>query len=125
MSTLLLLLPPPPPPPPPLAPTVAIVGFVFLLRTNHLTRSRDATESSTDECPFEPPPCWITLLRCSFVLSCMVSVRTASRWKGKKRGRISPRYSQVTQCPAVGRAPRVREKSGSIDDTSMHKAQSA
>src|SRR6266851_459468 len=56
-------LPPPPPPPPP---TVTIVGFVFLLRTNHLTRSRDATESSTDECPFEPPT-WIDLLRCSFV----------------------------------------------------------
>jgi hypothetical protein len=60
------LPPPPPPPPPPL--TFTIVGFVFLLRTNHLTRSRDATESSTDECPFEPPPTWIDLPRCSFVL---------------------------------------------------------
>jgi len=57
------------PPPPPPTPTVTIVGFVFLLWINHLTRSREATESSTDECPFEPPPAWIDLPRFSFVLS--------------------------------------------------------
>src|ERR1700677_112330 len=45
------------------------VGFVFLLTTNHLTRSRAATESSIDECPFMPSPCWMRLLRYSLILS--------------------------------------------------------
>jgi hypothetical protein len=66
-ATPLLLLATPPPPP--RTATVTIFGFSFLLRTNHLTRSRAATESSTDECPCEPPPSWIDLLRNSFVLS--------------------------------------------------------
>jgi hypothetical protein len=69
-----------PPLPPRLPPASSVSGFVFLLRTNHLTRSRDATESSTDECPFEPPPSWIVLLRYSFVLSWWLS-----QWRKKNR----------------------------------------
>jgi hypothetical protein len=32
------------------------------------TRSRVAIESSTEECPTEPPPFWISLFRCCFAL---------------------------------------------------------
>jgi hypothetical protein len=40
-----------------------------LFKTYHRTRSRVATESSTDECPTVPPPLWINIPRCSLTLA--------------------------------------------------------
>jgi hypothetical protein len=84
------------------------------LRINHLTltRSRNAIESSTDECPFEAPPCWVDLLMSSFVLSQIDSLEQTCRWgKGAHKSRN------------VG--PRVREERGHIDDPPMHEVRRA
>jgi hypothetical protein len=107
-------------PPPLLMGTNLSAGFVFLLRTNHLTRSRAATESSIEECPREASPSRKGLLICSFILSWSMISYVESPWSGTYQ-----RSSQITQRSAVWQATGVGEERGGVDDALMHEAQRA
>ena len=95
-------------PEPEASPGNALLGL-GLFKIYHRTRSNVAMESSTEECPTEPPPAWIKVPRCSFALF-QITVQQHKQISSQRLTDPSVRADMVlppcaetvSQCPRIG-----------------------